>query len=71
MPDNTFDAVVSDPPYGIFFMGRAWDHGVPGEPFWAEALRVAKPGAMLLAFGSPRTEHRLVCAVEDLSLIHI
>ena len=40
-------------------------HGVPGVPFWAEALRVAKPGAMLFAFGGTRTYHRLTCAIED------
>lgn len=59
------DAIVCDPPYGLSFMGRDWDHGVPGERFWAEALRVAKPGAHLLAFGGTRTFHRLACAIED------
>jgi site-specific DNA-methyltransferase (adenine-specific) len=47
------------------FMGCEWDHGVPGAEFWNAALRVAKPGAMLLAFGGTRTHHRLVCAIED------
>lgn len=46
-------------------MGKDWDHGVPGVPFWQAALRVAKPGAFLLAFGSPRTHHRLMVAIED------
>jgi site-specific DNA-methyltransferase (adenine-specific) len=46
-------------------MQKGWDHGVPGEEFWREALRVAKPGAHLLAFGGTRTFHRLVCAIED------
>lgn len=59
------DAIVCDPPYGLSFMGKDWDHGVPGEHFWREALRVAKPGAHLIAFGGTRTYHRLVCAVED------
>ncbi len=59
------DAIACDPPYGLGFMGREWDHGVPGEPFWAEALRVAKPGAHLVAFGGTRTYHRLACAIED------
>ncbi len=62
---NSVDAIVSDPPYGLSFMGKDWDHGVPGMHFWEEALRVAKPGAMLLAFGGTRTFHRLVCAIED------
>lgn len=59
------DAVVSDPPYGLEFMGKDWDRGVPGSHFWEEALRVAKPGAWLLAFGGTRTWHRLACAIED------
>ena len=62
---NSIDAVCCDPPYGLSFMGRDWDHGVPGIPFWTEALRVAKPGAHLLAFGGTRTFHRLACAIED------
>ncbi|HUX00790.1 MAG TPA: hypothetical protein VMY35_07400, partial [Phycisphaerae bacterium] len=48
MEANSVDSIVCDPPYGILFMGRNWDHGVPGIPFWTEALRVAKPGAILM-----------------------
>jgi len=62
---QSVDAIVCDPPYGLSFMGKDWDHGVPGVPFWEAALRVAKPGAMLLAFGGTRTHHRLMCAIED------
>ena len=62
---NSIDAIVTDPPYGLSFMGKNWDHGIPGVPFWAEALRVAKPGCHLLAFGGTRTFHRLACAIED------
>ena len=62
---SSVDAIVTDPPYGIGFMGKGWDHGVPGGDFWREALRVAKPGAHLLAFGGTRTFHRLACAIED------
>ncbi len=65
LPDNSVDAIVSDPPYGLAFMGKAWDHGVPGVEFWTEALRVAKPGAHLVAFGGTRTFHRLAVAIED------
>jgi site-specific DNA-methyltransferase (adenine-specific) len=61
----TVDAVVTDPPYGLSFMGKGWDHGVPGVEFWTAALRVLKPGAHLLAFGGTRTYHRLACAIED------
>ncbi len=46
-------------------MGKNWDKGVPGVPFWEQALRVAKPGAHILACGGSRTFHRLVCAIED------
>ncbi len=65
LPDACVDAIVTDPPYGLTFMGKGWDHGVPGVPFWAEAFRVAKPGAYLVAFGGTRTFHRLACAIED------
>ena len=65
MPAASVDAVVCDPPYGLSFMGKDWDHGVPGVAFWSAALRVAKPGAHLLAFGGTRTFHRLAVAIED------
>jgi site-specific DNA-methyltransferase (adenine-specific) len=65
MDAESVDAVVCDPPYGLSFMGKGWDHGVPGVEFWTEAMRVAKPGAHLLAFGGTRTYHRLACAIED------
>ena len=62
---ESVDSIVTDPPYGLSFMGKDWDHGVPGVPFWEAALRVAKPGAFLLAFGGTRTFHRLAVAIED------
>jgi len=65
MPENSVDSIVTDPPYGLAFMGKDWDHGIPGPPFWTEAHRVAKPGAHLVAFGGTRTHHRLMCAIED------
>jgi DNA modification methylase len=72
MPAASVDAVVTDPPYHLSFMGRAWDHApTPAESQaqharWAvEALRVLKPGGHLLAFGGTRTYHRLACAIED------
>lgn len=65
LPENSVDSIITDPPYGLSFMGKDWDHGIPGAPFWKAALRVAKPGAMLLAFGGTRTHHRLMCAIED------
>jgi len=94
----SIDAIVTDPPYGLEFMGEEWDRfraddsGTPRRPgerknrkqidpdatsrkslafqmwsrTWAlEAKRVLKPGGHLLAFGGPRTSHRLVCGLED------
>ncbi len=68
LPDCSVDAVVTDPPYLIDFMGKGWDSadGIAGKPdVWREALRVLKPGGHLLAFGATRTYHRMTCAVED------
>lgn len=59
------DSIVTDPPYGLEFMGKAWDRDVPGVPYWARFLRVAKPGAHMLVFGGTRTFHRLGVNVED------
>lgn len=65
MPDNSFHGCLTDPPYGLSFMGHQWDHGVPSVEVWREVLRVLRPGAHLLAFGGTRTFHRLTCAIED------
>lgn len=64
-PDNTFDSVVTDPPYGLAFMGKKWDYQVPSIELWKEVLRVLKPGGHLLSFGGTRTYHRMVVNVED------
>jgi len=96
IPDNSIDTIITDPPYGLEFMGKEWDRlwdkrantdyrrkgfgkgvlsapvymaGAQAQEFhfkWAsEVLRVAKPGAILLAFGGSRTWHRLACGLED------
>lgn len=59
------DAIVTDPPYGISFMDTKWDHDVPGPQYWRALLEAARPGANLIAFGAPKKDHRLVCAIED------
>ncbi len=67
LADNSVDAIVTDPPYELGFMGKGWDStGIAYDPVvWAQCLRVLKPGGHLLAFGGTRTWHRLACAVED------
>jgi DNA modification methylase len=67
LPENSVDAVVTDPPYELGFMGKSWDRsGVAFQPeTWASVGRVLKPGGWLAAFGAPRNNHRLVCAIED------
>lgn len=61
----TVDSIVTDPPYGLSFMGKGWDHEVPGKEYWEHFLRFAKPGAHLVAFGGTRCWHRLAVAIED------
>jgi site-specific DNA-methyltransferase (adenine-specific) len=65
MPDASVDAVVTDPPYGLSFMGKRWDYDVPSEEIWRECLRVLKPGGHLLAFAGTRTQHRMAVRIED------
>lgn len=77
MPNNSVDAIVTDPPYGISFMSKGFDtfkkEGMSDNqafqadmtPLFKEMLRIAKPGAHILAFGGTRTYHRLTCAMED------
>lgn len=64
---DSIDACVTDPPYELNFMGRGWDRtGIAySVDLWRSVLRAMKPGAYLLAFGAPRTYHRLACAIED------
>jgi len=65
LPDCSVDAVVTDPPYGLSFMGKKWDYDVPAVEVWAECLRVLKPGGHLLAFAGTRTQHRMAVRIED------
>lgn len=65
MADNSVDSIVTDPPYGLSFMGRKWDYDVPSVEIWVECLRVLKPGGHLLAFAGTRTQHRMAVRIED------
>ena len=67
MEPDSVDAIVTDPPYELGFMGRAWDRsGIAFDPAtWAAFLRVLKPGGHLVAFAAPRNAHRMICAIED------
>lgn len=62
---ESIDACVTDPPYGLSFMGKKWDYDVPSVEVWAEVLRVLKPGGHLLAFAGTRTQHRMAVRIED------
>lgn len=65
LPDNSVDSIVSDPPYGISFMAKKWDYDVPSVEVWKEAVRVLKPGGHALIACGTRTQHRMVCNIED------
>lgn len=63
--DNYFDSVVTDPPYGLAFMGKKWDYDVPQVELWKEVNRVLKPGGHILSFAGSRTYHRMAVNIED------
>ena len=63
--DDSVDSIVTDPPYGLSFMGRKWDYDVPSVDIWQECFRVLKPGGHLLAFAGTRTQHRMAVNIED------
>jgi DNA modification methylase len=65
MDPESVDAIVTDPPYGLGFMGKHWDHGVPNVDFWRAMFRVARPSSYLLSFGGTRTVHRIATNIED------
>jgi len=65
MDANSIHSIVTDPPYGIGFLGEKWDSDVPAADIWAECLRVLKPGGFLVSFAATRTQHRMAVALED------
>lgn len=67
-PDMFFDSLVTDPPYGLKFMGHHWDYQVPTVEDWKPVIRALKPGAYGLVFCGTRTQHRMVVNLEDAGL---
>lgn len=65
LPDNSIDCCVTDPPYGIRFMGKKWDYEIPAIATWEEVYRVMKPGGHIEVACGTRTQHRMVCNIED------
>jgi DNA modification methylase len=65
LEDNSVDSIVTDPPYGLSFMGQKWDYDVPSVDVWKECFRVLKPGGHLLSFAGSRTYHRMAVNIED------
>ena len=65
LDNNSIDSIVTDPPYGLSFMGKKWDYDVPSVEIWQECLRVLKPGGHILAFAGSRTYHRMAVRIED------
>jgi hypothetical protein len=73
LPAGCLDAVVTDPPSGIAFMGAEWDRDKGGRAQWvawlAEVLGLARAatrdGGRSLVWSLPRTSHWTGCAVED------
>ncbi len=69
IPDNSIDIIITDPPYGLSFMGKKWDYNVPSVETWEECLRVLKPGGTALIFAGSRTQHRMAVNVEDAGFV--
>lgn len=64
-PDNHFDSIVTDPPYGIDFLGKSWDANTGALETYQQCLRVLKPGGYILAFSAARTYHHLAITLEQ------
>jgi site-specific DNA-methyltransferase (adenine-specific) len=65
LPDHSIDAIVTDPPYGIDFLGKAWDANTGALETYQQCLRVLKPGGHILAFSAARTYHHLAVTLEQ------
>jgi site-specific DNA-methyltransferase (adenine-specific) len=73
LPENSVDALVTDPPAGIDFMNKGWDSDKGGRDAWtawltaaiAASFRALKPGGHGLVWAIPRTSHWTARALED------
>ena len=67
LDDNSVDLVVTDPPYGYSFMGKAWDKALPDKRIWKECLRVLKAGGFAYVMSAPRQDvlARMMIDLED------
>ena len=67
LKDNSVDSLVSDPPYGMSFMGKNWDKALPDIEIWKECLRVMKPGSSGFVMCIPRQDclSRMIISLED------
>jgi len=66
---DSIDTIITDPPYGLSFMGKRWDYDVPNSTIWRGCLNVLKPGGTMLVFAGSRTQHRMAVAIEDAGFI--
>jgi site-specific DNA-methyltransferase (adenine-specific) len=69
LEEKSIHSLITDPPYGLKFMGKEWDYDVPKIEIWSECLRVLKPGAHAFIFAGSRTQHRMAVNVEDAGFI--
>jgi site-specific DNA-methyltransferase (adenine-specific) len=67
LPDNSVDLIVTDPPYGYSFMGKAWDKALPDKRIWKECFRVLKHGGFSYIMSAPRQDvlSRMMINLED------
>ena len=62
---NSIDSIITDPPYGIAFLGKDWDANTGALETYQECVRVLKPGGHILAFSAARTYHHLAITLEQ------
>ena len=65
LDSDSIDSIVTDPPYGINFLGKDWDANTGALETYRECLRVLKPGGHILAFSAARTYHHLAITLEQ------